>query len=105
MALTRSERAPLVTDAIPPHLRRRGITQRQLFMACAIAAAMPALLASHDTPAWTEHLGDSRFVHRLRDTIAAWDEEMERSGLSRPHEMLREAMARLLNLQWSDENR
>jgi hypothetical protein len=105
MALTRSERAPLVTDAIPPALRRRGITPRQLFMVCAVAAAMPALFASHDTPTWTERLGDSRPAHRLRDAITAWDDEMERIGLGRPHEMLRDAMARLLNLQWGDENR
>ena len=104
MALTRSERASLVTDAIPPALRRRGIRQRQLFIAYALAAAMTALFAVHDTPTWTEHLGDSRFVHRLRDAITAWDDEMERIGLGRPHAALRDAMVWLLNLQWGGDN-
>jgi hypothetical protein len=100
MAMTRSERAPLVTDAIPPALRRRGVTQRQVFATCLAGALMVALLASHDTPGWTEHLGDTPFVHRLRDAITAWDDAMDRAGLSRPHETLRDAMQRVLDRQW-----
>jgi hypothetical protein len=100
MAITRSERAPLVADAIPPALRRRGITQRQVFATCLVGALLVALFASHDTPGWIEHLGDTPFVHRLRDATAAWDDAMGRAGLSHPHEMLRDAMQRVLDWQW-----
>jgi len=102
--LSPSERAPLVTDAIPPSLRRRGITQRQLLAAVLLGALMPALFASHDTPVWTEHLGDSQFVHQLRGAIGSWDDTMERLGLGRPHEILRDAMVRVLNLQWGGDS-
>jgi len=101
--LTRRERAPLVTDAIPPALRRRGGTQRQVFAACLAGTLMVALFASRDTPGWTEHLGDAPLVHRLRDALAAWDEAMERTGLARPHAILRAAMQRVLDWQWSGD--
>jgi hypothetical protein len=104
MAMTRSERAPLVTDAIPPPLRRRGITQRQLLVAVLTGALVLALFASHDTPVWTEHLGDSPFVHRLYGAIVSWNDAMEQAGLGRPHKILRDATVRVLNLQWNGDN-
>jgi hypothetical protein len=105
MALTRSERAPLVTDAIPPALRRRGITQRQAFLTCLVGALMVALFASRDTPSWAERLGDSALDHKLRSVAVAWDETMERLGLTAPHERLRDAMHRALDWQWSADTR
>jgi len=105
MALTRSERAPLVTDAIPPALRRRGITQRQVFVTCLVGALMVAVFASRDTPGWAERLGDTRLDHELRSIAGAWDETMERWGLTAPHESLRDAIHRALDWQWSADTR
>jgi hypothetical protein len=105
MALTRSERAPLVTDAIPPALRRRGINQRQVLVACLVGALTLALFASRDTPGWAERLGDSSLDHRLRSIAGAWDERMETLGLTAPQEALRAMMGRALDWQWSADSR
>ena len=102
MAMSRSERAPLVTDAIPPALRRRGTTQRQVLAACLAGALMVALLASRDTPGWAERLGDTALDHRVRDIVGAWDEAMETLGLTAPHDRLRDAVQRALDWQWGE---
>jgi len=102
VALTRSEHAPLVTDAIPPALRLRGITQRQVLVTCLVGALMAAVLASRDTPGWAERLGDTALDHNLRNIAGAWDETMERLGLTAPHEKLRDAMRRALDWQWGN---
>ena len=99
--LTRAERAPLVTDAIPPSLRRRGVSQRQLLATVLVGALVVALFASRDTPGWAERLGDSALDHRLRSVAGAWEGVMERLGLTGPHDRLREAMQRALDWQWS----
>ena len=101
MALPRSERAPLVTDAIPPALRRGGANQRQVLAICLIGALLLALFASRDTPGWAERLGDSGLDHRLRNIAGAWDGAMETLDLTQPHEDLRAAMNHLLDLRWS----
>ena len=103
--LTRAERAPLVTDAVPPSLRRRGISQHQLLATVLVGALVLALFASRDTPGWAERLGDSAFDHQLRAVAAAWDTTMGRLGLTTPHDRLREAMQRALDWQWSGDSR
>jgi hypothetical protein len=105
MTLSYNERAPLVTDAIPPSLHRRGAAQRQVLAICLICAIVLALFASRDTPGWAERLGDSALDHDLRGGAGAWDEAMEMLGLVRPHEMLRDAMHRTLDWQWDAGNR
>lgn len=105
MALTRSERAPLVTDAIPPTLRRRCVTPRQVLAAVLVGAAVLALFASRDTPGWAERLGDASFAHRVRDIAGSWDRAMEELGFTVPHDILRQAMQRLLDWPWGIENR
>jgi len=100
MASTPGERAPLVTDAIPPSLRRGGISPRQVFVCCLAGALLLALFASRDTPGWAERLGDAAYAHRLRDVAGAWDQAMGTLGLTRPHEALRAAMQRFLDWQW-----
>jgi hypothetical protein len=100
MALTHSERAPLVTDAIPPPLRRRGVSQRQVLAICLIGALVLACFASSDTPGWAERLGDTALDHRLRSIAGTWDETMEELGLVRPHEVLRDAMTRARDATW-----
>jgi hypothetical protein len=103
--LSPSGRAPLVTDAIPPALRRRGITPRQFVATALIGALALALFASRDTPGWAERLGDSALDHQVREIVGAWDTTMERLGLTRPHEALRVAMQRVLDWQWRADSR
>ena len=103
--LTRSERAPLVTDAIPLPLRRRGVTARQLFATALIGALVLALLASRDTPGWAERLGDSALAHHIRSIVGAWDATMEGLGLTGPHDRLRDAMQHALDWQWRGDSR
>jgi hypothetical protein len=105
MALTRAERASLVTDAIPPKLRRRGITQRQFLVAALAGALVLALFASRDTPGWAERLGDSALDHQLRNIAGVWDKTMERLNLTVPHDRLRDAMQRALDWQWRPDSR
>jgi hypothetical protein len=103
--MPRSERAPLVTDAIPPALRRGGTNPRQVLAICLIGAIALAFFASRDTPGWAERLGDSSFDHRLRSIASAWDGAMETLGLTHPHDALRATMGRTLDWQWGGDNR
>lgn len=98
--MSRSERAPLVTDAIPRSLRRGGATPRQVLGICLIGAIVLACFASRDTPGWAERLGDSWLDHRLRTITGVWDGAMERLSLTVPHERLRAAMGQALDWQW-----
>jgi hypothetical protein len=102
---SQSERAPLVTDAIPPSLRRRGIGTRQMLAACLVGALVLALFASRDTPGWADRLGDSALDHKLRSVAGAWDAAMEELGLTHPHEALRAAINRALELTWPERGR
>ena len=87
--LTGGERAPLVTDAIPPALRRRGRTQRQVLATVVTGALVLALLASRDTPGWAERLGDTFIANRTRSVASAWDRAMESLGFTRLHDALK----------------
>jgi hypothetical protein len=100
--LSRRERAPLVTDAIPPSLRRGGATPRQVLGICLLGVLVLAFFASRDTPGWAERLGDSWFDHRLRTIAGGWDSAMETLHLTGPHEALRAAMGRALDWQWDE---
>ena len=101
-SLSQSERAPLVTDAIPPSLRRGGATPRQVLGLFLVGAIVLACLASRDTPGWAERLGDSPLDHRLRTIAGSWDSAMEQLHLTRPHEVLRATTGRALDWQWGD---
>jgi len=100
--LTQRERAPLVTDAIPPRLRQGGATPRQVLAMCLVGALVLAGLASRDTPGWAERLGVTWLDHRLRDIAGAWDTTMEQLHLTQPHDRLRDAMQRVLDWQWGE---
>jgi hypothetical protein len=100
--MSQRERAPLVTDAIPPTLRRGGAIPRQMLAICLIGALVVAFFASRDTPGWAERLGDSWLDHRVRMIAGAWDSAMETLHLTVPHEKLRAAMGRALDWRWSD---
>jgi hypothetical protein len=97
------ERAPLVTDAIPPRLRRGGANQRQVLAIGLIGALVLAFFASRDTPGWAERLGDSWVDHQVRTIAGAWDSAMEQLHLTDPHEALRAAMSRALDWRWSTD--
>ena len=100
--MSQRERAPLVTDATPPTLRRGGATPRQMLAICLIGAMVVAFFGSRDTPGWAERLGDSWLDHRVRMIAGSWDGAMETLHLTDPHERLRAAMGRALDWQWSD---
>lgn len=101
-SLSRGERAPLVTDAIPASLRRCGARPRQVLGICLIGAIVLAFFASRDTPGWAERLGDSWLDHRLRTIAGAWDSAMEQLHLTDPHEALRGATQQMLERQWGE---
>jgi hypothetical protein len=101
---SRNERAPLVTDAIPPRLRRGGASQRQVLAICLIGALVLAFFASRDTPGWAERLGDPPIDHQLRTIAGTWDSAMEQLHLTDPHEALRAAMSRALDWRWSADD-
>jgi hypothetical protein len=103
--MPRREQAPLITDAIPGALRRRGITPRRMFATCLIGALALALFASRDLPGWAERLGDAPLAHYARSLAGDWDRAMEDFGLVHPHEALRAAMGRFLDWQWHGDNR
>jgi hypothetical protein len=105
ISLTHAERAPLVTDAIPPPLLRRGITQRQFLVTALVGALVLALFASSDTPGWAERLGNSALDHQVRNIGGVWDKTMERLNLTGPHDRLRDAMQRALDWQWRPDSR
>jgi hypothetical protein len=100
--LSPRDRAPLVTDAIPPSLRRGGATPRQVLGICLLGALVLAFFASRDTPGWAERLGDSWLDHRVRTIAGAWDSAMEQLHFTDPHEALRAAMGRALDQQWGE---
>ena|SRR5436190_20012393 len=92
--------APVSTDAIPLTLRRRGGTPRQVLAMSLAGAAVLALFASRDLPGWAERLGDGPIADRVRPVVEEWDRVMERVDLTRPHEILRDTIHRLLDARW-----
>ena len=98
-------RAPLVTDAIPPQLRRSGTTPRGVLAMCLVGTLALGLFASRDLPSWVERIADTPSAEPLRRAAAAWDSAMAKLGLTRPHEALRTVIARALEVQWPGAER
>ena len=90
-------RAPLVTDAIPPRLRRTGATPRGVVLICVIGTLVLGVFASHDLASWTQRIEAMPTLARL---AGRWDDAMTRLGLAAPNEVLRDAVARLVDLGW-----
>jgi hypothetical protein len=86
----------MTPDAIPPDLRRRGGSPRQVLALCLAGSLILALFASRDLPGWADRFDNPGLARLAGD----WDEAMAGLGLVRPHEALREAMARLLDAGW-----
>ena len=89
-------RAPLVTDAIPPRLRRAGTTPRGMLLMCMVGTLVLGLLASRDLVTWVQRFE----VPAINHLAERWDGTMARLGLVRPHETLRSTVARLVDLGW-----
>src|SRR5437870_5821433 len=87
-------------DAIPPRLRRRGGTPRQVLAMILAGTLVLALLASRDLPGWTERLGDLPGAAAFRTAAGSWDRAMEILRLTLPHEALRGAIRRALDWRW-----
>jgi hypothetical protein len=92
--------APSSSDAIPLRLRRRGGTPRQVFAITLVGAIVLAPLAASDLPGWADRLEDGPLADIARPLAAQWTGAIERLGLTRPHEALRDAMRRALDRQW-----
>jgi hypothetical protein len=93
--------APAISaDAIPLRLRRQGGTPRQVLAMTVIGAIVLALFASRDFVSWTERLGDTPVVLAAQKIAAEWDQDMAALGLTRPHEVLRDGLRRMLDEQW-----
>jgi hypothetical protein len=93
-------RAPLVTDAIPPRLRRVGTTSRGVLLTCLIGTLVLGLFASRDLVTWTQRFADAPGAPTAQRLVEKWDGWMAGLGLVRPHETLRSTVARLIDLGW-----
>ena len=92
--------SPTAADAIPAGLRRRSGTPRQVLVLCVVGSLVLSLFASRDLPSWTERFTDNPGAVTLQRVVAAWDDRMAGLGLTRPHEVLREAIRRALDATW-----
>ena len=95
-----SNTAPPSADAIPPRLRRRGGSPRQVFALTLVGALVLAVFASRDLSAWLDRMGGGPILEPIQRVAAQWDGAMERLGLVRPHEALRGTLRQLLDWQW-----
>jgi hypothetical protein len=94
-------RAPLVTDAIPPRLRRTGTTPGGVLLMCVIGTLVLGLFASRDLVTWTQRFADTPGAPTAQRLVEKWDGWMADWGLVRPHETLRSAVARLVDMGWN----
>lgn len=95
------EEAPsFAADGIPDSARTRARTPRQVLAATLIGAVVLAFLASSDLPSWAEQLGDGPLTPFLRSAAITWNQDLERLGLTRPHQILRLGLQWLRDRQW-----
>src|SRR5437660_12390504 len=92
--------APPSGDAIPLTLRRRGGSPRQVLALSLVGTLVLALLASRDLSSWLDRMGHGPLLAPLQRAAAVWDDTMATFGLTRPHEVLRDAIRRLLDAEW-----
>jgi hypothetical protein len=87
-------------DAIPIKLRRSGGTPRQVFALALVGTLVLAVFASRDLSTWLERMGDGPVARTAQSLAAQWDGAMDKLGLTRPHEALRDTIRRLLDWEW-----
>jgi hypothetical protein len=51
-------------------------------------------------PGWADRLGDGPVALAVQPMAQSWDRAMTRLGLTRPHEVLRDAVQRMQQWQW-----
>jgi hypothetical protein len=89
-------------DAIPLKLRRRGGSPRQVFALTLVGALVLAVFASHDLSSWLERAGGGPILDAIQRVAGEWDGAMDKLGLARPHEALRDVIRQLLDWQWGN---
>jgi hypothetical protein len=87
-------------DAIPLKLRRRGGSPCQVLALTLVGSLVLAVFASRDLSSWLDRMGHSPLLAPLQHAAATWDDTMATLGLTRPHELLRETIRRLLDWEW-----
>lgn len=87
-------------DAIPPALRRRGGSPRQVLVLTLVGTLVLAVFASHDLSTWLDRMGDSPYLAPLQRAALEWDADMQRLGMTAPNDALRRLVRRLLDWQW-----
>lgn len=87
-------------DAIPLALRRRGGSPRQVLAIALIGAVALAVFASRDLASWLDRMGDAPLLRPVQHGAAEWDRAMDRLGLTRPSEILRDFIRGALERQW-----
>jgi hypothetical protein len=81
-------------------LRRRGGSPRQVLAIAVIGALVLAVFASHDLATWLDRMGDAPLLRPVQHAAAEWDRAMDRLGLTRPSEILRDFIRGALDRQW-----
>jgi hypothetical protein len=92
----------IAADAIPLSARRVGASARQVFAVTVIGTLFLAFFASRDLPSWSERLGDGPIGVTAQRAAVEWDDAMATLGLTRPHEVLRATVRRLLEIEWGE---
>ena len=87
-------------DAIPLKLRRRGGSPRQVLALTLVGSLALAVFASRDLSSWLDRLDHGAMLAPVQRAAATWDDTMATLGLTRPHEILRAAIRRLLDGEW-----
>src|SRR6266849_6609305 len=87
-------------DAIPLALRRRGGSPRQVLALTLVGSLALAVFASRDLSSWLDRMGGGPLLAPLQRAAATWDDTMATLGLTRPHEVLRSTIRRLLDDAW-----
>jgi hypothetical protein len=87
-------------DAIPLALRQRGGSPRQVLAIVVIGAVVLAVFASHDLASWLDRMGNDPILAPVQHAAAEWDRAMDRLGLTRPAEILRDFIRGALDRQW-----
>jgi hypothetical protein len=87
-------------DAIPLVLRRRGGSPRQVLAIAIIGTVVLAMFASRDLASWLDRMGNDPMLRPVQHAAAGWDRAMDRLGLTRPAEALRDFIRGALDRQW-----
>jgi hypothetical protein len=91
---------PPSADAIPLALRRRGGSPRQVLAIALIGTVVLAMFASRDLASWLDRMGNNPILAPVQHAAAEWDRAMDRLGLTRPAEALRDFIRGALDRQW-----